>query len=142
MAIGGKEFVMDFDDIPESYKIDILVSSPDPSSSDTVEIKAEIDTGCDRTLIPISLVRKLKLKWTGTEAKLVGVEEDPSNPRWIKFYLIRLIVEDVDEMSIVVGAADCAPLIGRDVINRWHILLTPKFATFEIVARDKYKLGV
>ena len=44
MAIGGREFVMDYNVVPASYKIEIRIASPDPNNTDTRTIIAELDT--------------------------------------------------------------------------------------------------
>lgn len=108
MAIGGKEFIVDYDDDPPTLKLDVLVGSPNSKVTETYSIKAELDTGCDFTFIPKALVSKLKLKWSGLDLPLVGYDEQEDPERRVKIYHAKIIIEGVDEAIIEVGVAGSA----------------------------------
>ncbi len=140
MAIGGKEFKMDFiNSYPGSFKVELIIGSPDPQVTETFKTTALLDTGSDYTLVPIKFVRKLGLIYSGKTIKLTGFDDDDSKAVKTKFYSAKIIVEGVEEVYIEVGAVKFEPIIGRDLINRWHILLNPAFTTFEIVSIANYK---
>ncbi|MES1226029.1 MAG: retroviral-like aspartic protease family protein [Bacteroidota bacterium] len=144
MAIKGKEFDMDYDDIPPSLKLDLILSCPDPANQSLQTIKAVLlDTGADYTIIPNDIIKKLGLKPTGDTTTLTGW--DNKSVEKLKFYSAKVKVEDVeDDINLEVVGANCEALIGRNLLNRWHILLNgdsgKNGGTFEIINSKKYKI--
>jgi predicted aspartyl protease len=87
----------------------------------TVIVPALIDSGADRTVIPMSLARDLALAQAGViEAR--GLNQISST---MPVYVVRIGIADVPMVPIDVLGADGEPyvLLGRDVLNRYHITL-------------------
>lgn len=139
MAIGGREFSMrelDCDPFP-CFRIDLLVGSPNPKSKDEYHIAdVLIDTGCDCTILPISLVDSLGLIWAG-KFKTMTMADGVSTME-VKIYPAKVKIDGVIEEIIEVGFMDADPLIGMDLINKWHLLLNCPYWTFEIVPGTNY----
>lgn len=147
MAIGGKEFHMNYVDNPPTLRLDLIIASTFPQSDLTHTIRSVlIDTGGDITLIPNHVVQRLNLEYSGEETELSGFDDNPDNSVKIKLYFAKISVEGVEEdVMLKVGGVDFDPLVGRDLINRWHILLNGEIGdnggTFEIANRDNFCLS-
>lgn len=59
----------------------------------------------------------------------------------IKFYAGKIIVEGIMEEIIEVGGTDSDPIIGMDIISKWHILMNCPNSTFEIANKRNYKIS-
>jgi predicted aspartyl protease len=141
MAIGGRVFDMNLRDDPFSFKVDLLIAHP---NSKITKCKALsdvlLDTGATNTFLPLSVIRELELPATGgPPLKITGY--DKRKHEEFDLYHARIRLEGVDEAILEVGGWDNAPVIGRDLLNRWHILLNGPHTTFEIVSDKDYKLG-
>ena len=146
MAIGGKEFLMNYEDNPPSLRIDLLISSTSPKSNSICKLNSVlVDTGCDITFIPNKIIAELDLEYSGDETELCGFDDNPDRCLKLKLYYAKISVEGVEEDIILkVGGVDFEPLIGRDLINHWHILLNGENGdnggTFEIADSDSFSL--
>lgn len=85
-----------------------------------VRVNAQIDSGADCIFLPDSLVERLGLEPV-YEVDCAGYDGTVSR-RLV--YAARVRIEGVAEYILeVVGTPDDTPLLGRDVINRWRLLL-------------------
>src|ERR1700679_1007107 len=109
MAIGGKEFVMDFDYEFPSLTVDIIICSPDPRNTARLSIKALIDTGSDYIALPNDIINKLGLMWTGEEKNIEGWNGIASKMR---FFWAKIIIEDIIEDICEIGNTQSAAIVG------------------------------
>lgn len=98
----------------------VNLSAPDGAASVT-NLPAKIDTGADQTVIPTAIAVRLGLAEIERRrfAGLAGqVHELP-------VYEVQLIVRDLAPIGVKVAASDGEPhiLLGRDVLNRYRIVL-------------------
>ncbi|MGP8215064.1 MAG: aspartyl protease family protein [Bacteroidia bacterium] len=140
MAIGGKEFVIDYDAYRRpSLLIDITVSSPDKSTIEKNIKRALIDTGSDFTLLPKDIINSLNLKPTGNEYKIIGFDDDKKKKKKkVKFYMGKVKIDGVIETLLEVGAIDSEPLIGMNLLSKLHILINSPKGTFEMANKSDY----
>jgi predicted aspartyl protease len=90
----------------------------------------KIDTGADGTSIPEYLVKKLDLNPTGEVISVQGVNGDPV-PR--DTYDVHIKIGNVKfELLQVIALPRDNVLIGRDLINLWHLTLDGKTLQGEI----------
>src|ERR1035438_3938915 len=135
MTNGGKKFDFYFDDFPPSLRLDLIISSPDSSSKETLILKnVLVDTACSLTLIPTKIIKKLRLKYSGDTIQLSGYNEKTSEA--VKIYHAKIVIDGVDDVILKIGSIsgdNFEPLIGRDLINRWHVFINGPNCTFEIM---------
>jgi len=102
----------------------------------TVQWPAQLDTGADRTIIPLETVREIGLEQMG-EAELGGLGALVLR---LPAYVVSLSVHDGEPVLLQVYAADMENhvLLGRDVLNRFRITLDgPQlFCEFEQTGRS------
>lgn len=84
-------------------------------------VPALIDSGADRTVVPMPLVRDLGLAQAGV-IEAHGLNQISST---MPIYVVRIGIADLSMDPIDVLAADGEPyvLLGRDVLNRYRITL-------------------
>jgi len=137
VAIGGKQFVLDYDNGFPCLRIDITICSPDPKNKEKHLFKnVLIDTGSDVTIIPNHVIKELALIYTGFR----NVENFNGEEVRVNFYAAKIIIIGIVEEIIEVGGIDSEPLIGMDLICNFHLLLNAPFGTFEIANRSNYIL--
>lgn len=143
-VIGGKEFTMDYGDNPPSLKLDLIVKSPVKGNPQQEKINSVlVDTGADYTMLPNTVIQKLKLKWNGNTSTLSGWNRDAA-PVNVKFYDVLVEIGGVDDFIIEVVGVDSDPLIGRNLINELKILMNGNAGknggVFELAANTSFIL--
>jgi len=88
---------------------------------ETAKVLAQLDTGADKTVIPAEFVDQLLLRPAGLIA-VAGLGGEVAQER---VYPVRLTVDGLDTIPIPVLANPGEPwvLLGRDVLNRYRIVL-------------------
>lgn len=106
---------------PAAPVISVTFSVPsDPPDTRPIRANALIDSGADCTCVPSFLVDQLRLK-PARQEDFMGYDGTPSR-RLV--YEIRVIVDGMGEYIVPAAAIPVdEPLLGRDLINRWRLLL-------------------
>ena len=143
-VIGGKEFTMDYGDNPPSLKLDLIVKSPVKGSHQQEKVNSVlVDTGSDYTILPNTVIQKLKLKWNGNTSMLSGWNKNAA-PVKVKFYDALVEIVGVDEFIIEVVGVDSDPLIGRNLINEIKVLMNGNTGknggVFEVATNNTFNL--
>jgi len=136
-VIGGIRFGMDFEgDIP-CLRIDIIISSPNKPLITPIKLsKVLIDTGSDYTLIPVEIIKKLKLEPTEGEFEIFGFDDSST---LVKFYEGKVKIEGIIETELLMGGIETGePLIGMDLLCYLHLLKNSPKGSFEIVSKENY----
>lgn len=89
-----------------------------PETEPTLVLAALVDTGADTTIIPESIARRLRLPAT-QKVQIRGVG---GSLRQAFTHVVAVDIASIREMLEVVALGDEA-LIGRDLLNRWTIVL-------------------
>ena len=139
MAIGGKKFLLDTEYAPPCLRIEIFIGSPDSKLTTLQKIEGVLlDTGSDLTLIPNNIIKALKLKMIGTKE----LENFNGQIVPVKYYLAKIIIDDVVNDIVEIGGIDSEAMIGMDLIKEWHILMNGPQGTFEIANKSNYKFPI
>lgn len=98
----------------------VTAASPDGSAGPG-EWPAQLDTGADRTVVPLQLARDLGLAETG----LLRLEGLGGHPTAAPLFVVRLGVRGLVPALVEVVAVSGEPhiLLGRDVLNRHRVVL-------------------
>jgi hypothetical protein len=94
------------------------------------ELPAQIDTGSDRTILPGPIVRALGLAQIGT----MSVAAFGNHVSTVPTFAVEIIVRSQDPVLLKAIASEGEGLIilGRDVLNRYRILLDGPASALEI----------
>jgi predicted aspartyl protease len=117
---------------PPAPVIDVSLSLPITQSQlQSVNLKslALLDSGADITVIPEQIVQELQLKYVDeiTASGYDGV------PKQAFIYSVKLIFNDLGGFIVRVIASNTDHvLIGRDILNKWSLLLEGRRRIFEI----------
>lgn len=109
-----RRFAYDGTKSPAAPVLPLKVKSP---RGRTAAIEGVVDTGSDITILPARLARDLRLVVAG-EAAVHGV----TGSERVKLYTAELEIDGISLTTEAVGMGTQA-LIGRDVINRWTLVL-------------------
>jgi len=116
----------DFD--PPAPVLEISLSSP-VSQGEAIKIPALLDSGADITVIPQDIVYKLQLKYVD---RLPTSGYDGSSKDSC-VYSVKIAIENLGNYIIKVIALERDNvLVGRDMLNKWSILLKGREEIFEI----------
>jgi len=94
------------------------------------DLPAKVDSGADRTVIPLRFVEQLglveveRLPFAGLAGELIE----------LPVFAVQLVVRDFDAIIVSVAASEGEPhvLLGRDVLNRYKLLLDGPNGKLEI----------
>lgn len=105
---------------PAAPVIPVLLGKPN-GPPPGYAIEAQLDTGADRTVIPLAAVHALKLRMVGS-TRAVGVSGTVVS---LPLYFVTIHIAGVQEFMIDVAATSREPcvLLGRDVLNALHAYL-------------------
>ena len=97
---------------------------------ETATMLAQLDTGADKTVIPAEVVEQISLRPAGT-VTVAGLGGETGQE---SVYPVRLTVDGLGTVAIPVLASSGEPwvLLGRDVLNRYRIVLDGPNQTLEI----------
>lgn len=106
----------------------VITSMEDGTKSD--EWLALVDSGADRTVLPLSVVEQLRVAPFTTLRFEVGGGDVISLP----VYRVWLTVSDFPPVPVEVAASDgeANPLLGRDVLNAFTTILKGPLGLIEI----------
>lgn len=115
---------------PPAPALQILLLNPGPQPLPPSPVEALIDSGADMTAIPRRAVEGLQLKPVD---QLPAVGYDGVTVAMKDIYSVKVFIEDVGGYVIkaLLSEYDFA-LLGRDIINRWELLLNGKADFFQI----------
>lgn len=104
---------------PAPFVVVRLAQTAGPLTSDSV--LAQLDTGADRTVIPGDFLEQLELARSGTTFVVGYAGHELEAP----IYDLRLTVAGFEPVAVEVLARSDEPwvLLGRDVLNRYRIVL-------------------
>lgn len=116
------------EDPPAPFVLAIL--SPPGGATVARDLPAKVDTGADRTVIPARLAEQLglveveRLTFAGLAGELIE----------LPIFEVRLVVRDLPAVVVKVAASEGEPhvLLGRDVLNRYTLLLDGPNGRLEI----------
>jgi hypothetical protein len=99
-------------------------------TTELIDQPAQLDTGADRTIVPWDVVQELALVPLD-EIKLEGLDGAPVT---LTTFVVELTTREQSSMTIEVAASRGEPwvLLGRDVLNRYRILLDGPGSALEI----------
>lgn len=117
---------------PAAPIIDVLLGHPRTSAPDHA-VQAQLDTGADRTLIPLAAVSVLGLPRTEDIEVVVAGGAIIS----LKVYEVVLRIDGVMDFTIEAAADPDEPrvLLGRDVLNALYATLSGPTRTLELSAQ-------
>lgn len=86
-----------------------------------VDRPARVDSGADRTILPVSLAMQLGLE----EIERLTFEGLGGQRLELSTFQVQLVVRDLAPIIVKVAASDGEPhvLLGRDVLNRYKVVL-------------------
>ncbi len=102
---------------PPAPVIELKVSSVDGRLA--TRSKALLDTGADRSVVPSALVQRLRLQRTGT----VLVRGMRGHFESVPLFSVRLELAEDGALFDVISWDNDFVILGRDVLNRWRIML-------------------
>jgi predicted aspartyl protease len=96
----------------------------------TRDLPGKVDTGADRTIIPAVLAEQLALREVG-RVQFSGLGGSVSE---LPIYEVQLVIRDLPPITVEVAASEGEPhvLLGRDVLNRYKIVLDGPNGKLEI----------
>jgi predicted aspartyl protease len=109
----------------------VRVTLRHPRTGDEVrDVPAQLDTGADCTLVPLSLAERLCLDFMGS-LEIGGVGGATEE---MTLYTVSLSVHDLPPLTVSVVAHSGEPwvLLGRDVLNAYQLLLNGPARALEI----------
>ena len=106
---------------PPAPFVYVTVSRPDELSIAVADVPAQLDTGADVSVIPNRLVDQLQLVQLD-QAPIAGFG---GQVRLVPTYLVGLALRPFESVAVRVIADRDEPfvLLGRDVMNRYHVEL-------------------
>jgi predicted aspartyl protease len=94
------------------------------------DLPAKVDTGADQTVIPLPLVERLALR----EVARLRFGGLGGHEVVLPVYEVQLVIRDLAAITVEVAASAGEPhvLLGRDVLNRYKIVLDGPNGKLEI----------
>lgn len=124
-----RSFVYDSSQSPSAPCVDATASNPDLSGVDEV-VRFIVDTGADQTVVPAAAIHKLQL----TLSNRVSVRGFGGAGTILNEYEVTLAIAGLASITIAALSAipGLTPVLGRDVLNRYRIVLDGPRETLEI----------
>jgi len=100
----------------------VLVKLRDPTTgAEILDLPAQVDSGADRTVLPLAIVQALALPVAGA-VTVVGFGATPTTT---PLYCVDLGVHTLPLVAVRVISSPSEPwvLLGRDVLNRHRVVL-------------------
>jgi predicted aspartyl protease len=115
---------------PPAPVLEVSLAAPDPVSyGQIVKCLALLDSGADISVIPRWIAEQLQLKYVD-EVEAIGYD---GVKKKAFVYSTKIIFDGLGDLIIRTVAADNEYiLIGRDILNKWSLLLRGRNRTFEI----------
>lgn len=113
---------------PPAPVMEVSLSIPGAQSV-ILKSPALLDSGADITVIPEQIVQELQLKYVD-EITACGYD---GVPKQVFIYSVKLIFDGLGNFIVrAITLNNDHALIGRDIINKWSLLLEGKKKIFEI----------
>lgn len=113
---------------PPAPVMEVSLSMPSMQSV-ILKSQALLDSGADITVIPESIVQQLQLRYVDeiTASGYDGI------PKQTFLYSVKLIFDDLGDFIVrAVASNNDHVLVGRDILNKWSLLLEGRRKIFEI----------
>ena len=105
------------------------VSLSIPNSQLIVKLPALLDSGADITVIPQGITQHLQLKYVD---EVLAIGYDGIQKKTF-VYSVQIILQGLGDFIIETITSDAEyVIIGRDILNKWSILLKGRDEVFEI----------
>jgi len=105
------------------------VSLSIPNSQLIVKLPALLDSGADITVIPQGITQQLQLKYVD---EVLAIGYDGIQKKTF-VYSVQIILHGLGDFIIKTITSDAEyVIIGRDILNKWSILLKGRDEVFEI----------
>jgi len=123
-------YIYDRDEFPPCPCINVSIESLFGTSISGV--KAILDTGASRTVVPTDILDILNL--TSFPARRIRVRDYNNCETWRYIYYVNILHPEFTYRGIEVIGIDSGTtmLIGRDIINQWRLLLDGPRQIFNI----------
>ena len=106
------------------------VSLSIPNSQLIVKLPALLDSGADITVIPQAIPQQLQLKYVD---EVLAIGYDGIQKKTF-VYSVQIILQGLGDFIIETITSDTEyVIIGRDILNKWSILLKGRDEVFEII---------
>jgi len=107
---------------PPAPFVHVRLANPGDPLSIVENVPALIDTGADCTMVPVHLIENLRTEMTGVR----WIQGVGSKPTQEATYAVRLNFRTQAEqhlLNVVASETEPFPLLGRDLLNNYRILL-------------------
>ena len=118
--------------IPAAPFLDIVVSSEFELAL-SVALTAQVDSGADATMLPLSLLKEVQAEYEDTQIMITA----SGQREVVDLYAAKIeVVEQIFYLSVVALKGEQEAIIGRDVLNDLKITLNEPANTTEIIVDE------